>query len=375
MAAWACKRARKRRFTFASPEFTNALIAPDMGPVACILGLLRGCATIHAMKHQHTLSALYEPIAPALEEVRGVMKEIWGDVLRLVHCTAAAAGETVAEGKLLRPALCLLAAGTLGEQDLRPYSRLAAAYEAMHLASLAHDDVVDHASLRRGQYALNVLWDEHAAVLGGDYLVARALEMLLEYRSLDIISAATRVVRRMSEGELRFFGRDADKATEEDCITLADTKTASLFAAACSAPACLINPASVSMLYDFGIALGIAFQLVDDLLDISQPASVLGKPSCGDVAEGKQTLPLILLRQRMDDRERKALEALQGVSLTDRDCAWVRDCSQRLDIPVLLNGRVNTYIETAIERLHCFPSSPFRDSMEGLARFILVRVS
>ena len=340
-----------------------------------ILGVLRGYATIPAMMQQKTLPELYAPIAPALAEVRCVMAGLWGDALRLVHHTADAAGENVAEGKLLRPAFCLLAAGVLGKQDVRPYARLAAAYEAMHLASLAHDDVVDHASLRRGQYALNVLWDEHAAVLGGDYLVARALELLLEYHSLDIIRAATSVVRRMSEGELRFFGRDAHEATEEDCITLADTKTASLFAAACSGPAFLINPAYASALHDFGIALGIAFQLVDDLLDITQPASVLGKPSCGDVAEDKQTLPLMLLRQRMDPNERKALAAMQGATLTDRDCDWIRDCTGRLDVSCTVNKRVSTYIETAITRLHGFPPSPCRNSMEGLARFVSVRIS
>ena len=127
-----------------------------------------------------TLSSLYDPIAPALAEVRRTVAGLWTDVLQLVNITDDQNGEAAAGGKLLRPALCLLTAGALGERNLVHMSRLAAAYEAIHIASLAHDDVVDHASLRRGRSALNVLWDDHAAVLGGDYLVARSFEMLLE---------------------------------------------------------------------------------------------------------------------------------------------------------------------------------------------------
>ncbi len=340
-----------------------------------ILGLIPVCATIRDMMQQKSLSVLYEPIAPALADARGVVSQVWGDVLRLVSHTAPTATENVAEGKLLRPAFCLLAAGALGESEVRRYSRLAAAYEAMHIASLAHDDVVDHASLRRGRYALNVLWDEHAAVLGGDYLVARALELLLEYHSLDVVSAAMSVVRRMSEGELRFFGKDFEDISEEDCIALADTKTASLFAAACSGPAFLIAPDSVNDLYAFGIALGIAFQLMDDLLDITQPASVLGKPSCGDVAEGKHTLPIMLLRERMNQEEQQTLANLRGFSLTDRECDWVMDCAQRLNISGAVKERAAGYIETARAHIRGLPASPYRKSMEDLAQFVLDRVS
>lgn len=340
-----------------------------------VLGYIQAYATIRDMMQQKRLPELYEPIAPALAMVREVVGELWGDVLRLVHLTAATADETVTGGKMLRPAFCLLAAGTLGEENLHRYARLAAAYEAMHMASLAHDDVVDHAALRRGQFALNVLWNEHAAVLGGDYLVARALDLLLEYGSLDVIRTATAVVRRMSEGELRFFGGDVSEMTENDCIALADTKTASLFAAACSGPAFLIAPNDVTALYEFGIALGIAFQLIDDLLDITQPASVLGKPSCGDIAEGKQTLPLMLLGKRMDRNERKRLALLWGATLSESDRNWIMECALRLDIHDSINNQANEYIEAAIARLGCFPKSPCRDSMEGLARFVSVRVS
>lgn len=322
-----------------------------------------------------TLTSLYQPITSALAETRRIVATLWTDVLQLVNVTDALSGEEAAEGKLLRPALCLLTAGALGERDLVYMSRLAAAYEAIHIASLAHDDVVDHASLRRGRSALNVLWDDHAAVLGGDYLVARSFEMLLEYSCPELLNAALRAMRRMAEGELRFFGKDDTTADESDCIALADAKTASLFAAVCAGPALLLDPEKTEALYQYGINLGIAFQLVDDLLDVTQPSSVLGKPGCGDVAEGKHTLPIFLMRRRMSVDDRQRLKALTGVELEEADREWIMASARTLGIVELVQKRAEAYIETAIGHLESLPPSSCKRSMEELARFVLVRVA
>ena len=322
-----------------------------------------------------SLQTIYEPIEQAMGEVRGVVAQLWRDVLRLVHLTESAADQNVAEGKMLRPALCLLAAGALGQDNLGRYARLAAAYEAMHIASLAHDDVLDHASLRRGQYALNVLWNEHAAVLGGDYLVARALELLLEYQCPALMGKALGAVRRMAEGELRFFGKTDEDATDEDCIALADTKTASLFAVACSGPALLAAPEAERAFNDFGISMGIAFQLIDDLLDITQSTATLGKPSCGDVAEGKHTLPIFVLQRRMTQEEQHRLSAIKGTGLAEEDREWIVTCARRLDVHSVIVDKANAFIETAIQQLQHLPPSACRSSMEDLARFVLVRIA
>lgn len=340
-----------------------------------ILGQIPSYGTIRTTMTPPTLKTIYIPIATALADVRVVVSSIWKDVLQLVQVKDPGVANAAAEGKLLRPALCLLAAGALGETQLSRFSRLAAAYEAMHIASLAHDDVVDHASLRRGQYALNVLWDEHAAVLGGDYLVARALELLLEYECPELIAQALLAVRRMAEGELRYFGKDPHDAAEEDCIALADTKTASLFAAACSSPARLVAPDMAKPLSDFGICLGIAFQLIDDLLDITQPTATLGKPSCGDVAEGKHTLPILFLQRKMSREDQSRLASLRGTALTDEDRGWITDRARDLDIAGMVLERAQSLIDTAIRHLECLPETAYRSSMEDLARFVLVRVS
>ena len=308
-----------------------------------------------------------------MADVRNVVLEVWHDVLALVSAMNAQENTQQAEGKLLRPALCLLAAGASGQQDLKPYARLAAAYELMHVASLTHDDVVDRASLRRGQNSLNTLWNNHAAILGGDYLVARALELLTEYDSNALIASALRAMKRMAEGELRHFGQDLAKAGEADCIALADSKTASLFTAACTAPMLLVAPDQAQPMHDFGIGLGIAFQLLDDLLDITQPASVLGKPVCGDVAEGKHTLPLHLLRLAMTPEERKHLAALVGSMLPEDEQLWIREAVQRLGVDVATIARAKQFIDQALAAIAPLPDSACKESMVALAHFVLVR--
>lgn len=308
-----------------------------------------------------------------MTEVRGIVLDIWHNAMTLVAAESDANTTQQAEGKLLRPALCLLTAGALGRKDLSSLGRLAAAYELMHIASLTHDDVVDHASLRRGQESLNTLWDNHAAILGGDYLVARALELLTEYDSSALISGALQAMRRMAEGELRYYGRNPVDQDEEDCIALASSKTASLFAAACSAPALLFATGHTQAIYDFGIGLGIAFQLLDDLLDITQPASVLGKPACGDVTEGKHTLPLHLLRLAMSPKDRNRFERFVGHTLTEAEQAWVRDTVAEQEIDKTTRARAEHYIDQAIHAIDGLPDSEFKESMTALARFVLIR--
>lgn len=318
-----------------------------------------------------SLQQLYQPVQGALDEVRGVVEQLWIDALRLVGIDESAAPK--AGGKMLRPALCLLSAGAIGAEDLRPYVRLAAAFEALHLASLAHDDVIDRALLRRGKPSLSGLWDNHAAVLGGDYLVARAVEILAEYDSCTVIANAISSVRRMAEGELYFFLRRDEPYRQEDCIMLARQKTASLFAEAVSAPAHVLEPTHREALHGFGIALGIAFQIVDDLLDVTQPASQLGKPACGDLAEGKKTIPIMHLREGLDAAELARLDGLRDAEITDADREWVTAMVERTGAREKTEALAREYIAEALQLLGELPPSEYRDAMEGLTEFVMVR--
>lgn len=320
-----------------------------------------------------SLDELYRPVQAPLGEVRGLMDEMWNDALSLVGLSAGAMPR--AGGKMLRPALCLLSAGAIGGQDLSRYVTLAGSFEALHVASLAHDDVIDRALLRRGAPSLSGLWDNHAAVLGGDYLVARAVEMLATYDCAAVIAKAIRSVRRMAEGELFFFNRERDSITPEDCIMLAQQKTASLFAEACSAPTYVISPEHRDALYTYGNELGIAFQLVDDVLDVTQSTAQLGKPSCGDVAEGKSTIPIMYLRESLTGQDRARFDALYGNELTDADRDWV--ISQ-----VIVTGAGERaeqltldYANRAKQALATLPPSAYREAMEGIVDFVLVRAA
>ncbi len=321
-----------------------------------------------------SLENLYRPIAEPLEAVRAEVAGLWRDALQLARADVQQELPR-AGGKLLRPALCLLAAGALGGEPLSRYARLAAAFEALHIASLAHDDVIDKAILRRGNSSLNALWDNHAAVLGGDYLVARAVEMLAEYGSCPVIANAIVSVRRMAEGELFFFGRDEAQVTHDDCIMLAERKTASLFAEACSAPAYLLDEARRGPLHRFGIALGVAFQLVDDLLDITQPTEVLGKPACGDVAEGKPTLPIFFLREALDGAGAARLAAYRNCELTGEDRAWIIHQAQQAGVAGQTIALARQYTERARAELEALPPGEHRRAMAGMLDFILIRVS
>lgn len=325
------------------------------------------------MKTTLTLPALYAPIDDALAAVRDEINGIWKDALSLVRIPTEAAPRI--GGKMLRPALCLLSAGAIGAPSTRRFVRMATAFEALHVASLAHDDVIDRALLRRGGSSLNSLWDNHAAVLGGDYLVARAVELLGGYDSCPVIVNAITSVRRMAEGELYFFGRGHEPFKQSDCILLAEQKTASLFAEACSGPACILDPAQRESLHAFGMALGVAFQIVDDLLDVTRTTEQLGKPSCGDIVEGKRTIPIMFLREALDDAGRERIDAMQGADISEEDRAWVLEHTERSGARERTENEARAYADRAIKCLESLPPSEFRDSMEGIMEFILVRGS
>jgi len=320
-----------------------------------------------------TLADLYEPIAEPLEAVRGEVRQLWEDALKLVNLENMPSPKL--GGKLLRPALCLLSAGAVGGTRLPRYVKLASAFEALHIASLAHDDVIDRALMRRGTSSLPGLWDNHAAVLGGDYLVARAVEMLCQYDACAVVANAITSVRRMAEGELGFFGRDWDNVREEDCVTLARMKTASLFAEACAAPTFILNAEHRDALHAFGMGLGVAFQLVDDLLDVTQPASVLGKPSCGDITEDKPTLPVLYLRESLSRKDFSRFETMRNSTLTDDDRAWVLEQMDATGARDRAENVARRYRDEALDALRTLPESEHRRTMESITEFVLIRVA
>jgi octaprenyl-diphosphate synthase len=325
----------------------------------------------HDMCTKETLSELYNPIAAPLGLVSEQVETLWTDALQLVH--GPSMPSIPPGGKMLRPALSLLSAGASGSADTHEFVPLAAAIEILHLAALAHDDVVDGAATRRGTRSLNARWNDHAAVLGGDYLVARAVELLASYDSCPVVTSAFDSVRIMSEAELRCFGTGDEEYTQDDCIALARNKTAILFAVACSTPACLIETAPREALHEYGMALGIAFQLVDDLLDLTQSEEALGKPTCADITEGKRTLPILFLREALSESDAARFNGLRGSELDDADRAWVIAILESTEARPRTEVIAREYAAQACAALDGVKASACLTSMMGLTDFVISR--
>ncbi|HEO71929.1 MAG TPA: polyprenyl synthetase family protein [Candidatus Hydrogenedentes bacterium] len=319
------------------------------------------------------LKVVYEPVSIELKAVYTTVNALWTDALRLVYDDNLELKST--QGKLLRPAMCLLSAGAIGAQDLHRFVDLAATFEMLHLAALVHDDVVDSADIRRGTRSLNALWDDHAAVLGGDYLVARATSLLTPYDSCPLIACVVDSVRQMAEGELRSIRRNANTFSEDDCIQLARQKTASLFAACCVGPTYLIDTPHRLALERYGLGFGTAFQLSDDILDLAQTEEKLGKPSCGDVSEGKATLPLRFMRDGLDPDDTARLDAMRGAAISEQDRAWVAKTLERTGARGQTEAIAHRYVDNARKALDELPESPYRRSLTALLDFVLTRGS
>ncbi|MBN2308498.1 MAG: polyprenyl synthetase family protein [Candidatus Hydrogenedentes bacterium] len=318
-----------------------------------------------------TLQELYKPIQSELEQVRAETGKLWEQVIALVD--GAASPRPRNGGKLLRPALCLLSAGAAGTSELSRFVPLAAAMELFHIAALAHDDVIDGSQLRRGAPSLNAMWNEHAAVLAGDYLVARGMALMASYNSCRAIVDGARCIQHMAEGELVDFGAGPGHFTRDGCIELARAKTASLFAVACATPAFFIDPTYWQPLHEFGLALGIAFQLIDDLLDLSQGEDALGKPACGDLAAGKKTLPILFMRESLEPDGLARLDAMRNARVSPDDRRWVAETLETSGARHRTEAVAREYADEARRLLTGLPPGLCRDAMAGLTEFTIVR--
>jgi octaprenyl-diphosphate synthase len=319
------------------------------------------------------LDEFYRPVAKQLDEVRRAVTDLWAEAQQLVYGSGVTPPKM--GGKLLRPALCLLSAGALGAKQLAEFIPMATAMELLHIAALAHDDVIDDSDTRRGQRSLNAQWDNHTAVLGGDYLVARSIAILGEYDNTRVITNAINSVREMAEGELVHFGNRLREPTEESCISLARQKTASLFAVTCSTPGCLTIGEPARALHEYGHGFGIAFQIADDLLDLTQDPETLGKPACGDIVEGKTTLPLLQLRAALDEEGAARLDSLKGGPLTEDDQEWVASEIESTGVRARVEAIAQGYADGARRSLQDLQASPYKDAMVGLTEFALARAS
>jgi octaprenyl-diphosphate synthase len=216
-------------------------------------------------------------------------------------------------GKMLRPAIVCLSArgfGYDGEEDL--HTRLGAAVELFHVATLLHDDVIDKAPLRRGNPTVNARWGDDVAILFADYLYASCFDLALSALNPEIVQVLTRTTQQMTEGEMFQIEKRGDWLLVEDYLSIIRSKTAYLFSA-CSGLGAILADADPDMtrhMFEFGLNFGMAFQITDDALDYEAQGGKWGKRVGADLAEGKQTLPLLHTLQQASPEDRKTLETV-----------------------------------------------------------------
>lgn len=279
-------------------------------------------------------------------------------------------------GKRVRPALLLLSAKLLGH-DSEEETTYGAVVELIHTATLVHDDIIDHSTLRRGQKTPNHLWGNSRTVLLGDWLYTTAMRLALEHDNLAVIKTLVAATLRMTEGELLTLERlGRVDVTVDEYFQVIERKTAALFGAACFLPS-LIEPVDEragAALRRYGEALGICYQLVDDLLDFTADQSELGKPVLSDLKEGKLTLPLILLLPRIGEPQRGWIQTV----LEDR--AFRRVDAERILSLVESEGTVEEVGELAERKaaearrhLDDLPLGVAREALEFAPDFVLQR--
>ncbi len=252
-------------------------------------------------------------------------------------------------GKRIRPALFLIAAYRPGN-NLQLLVDAAVAFELVHTASLLHDDVIDQASLRRGRDTVHTRWRNKVAVLYGDYLLARAFQILVSYEQWPFMDVVIEMVRNMTEGEIeQAFADVGTSDLEERYFQWIGKKSASFFAACCRTGSMLGGDRSVEQEHwaEFGFNLGIAFQLIDDLLDYTGKGAVTGKPELGDLNNRVITLPLI--RTLEFSRHNVAINnALQNVVVTGEDVTTVAQAVLEGDGPEYTRLKAKEYVESAL---------------------------
>lgn len=282
-----------------------------------------------------------------------------------------------AGGKRLRPAFVTLAAKAVGsEYEVDRARKLGACMEMIHMATLIHDDVIDHAATRRGRDTASALYGNTASILSGDVLLARAMVILAQDGDLEIIRTVSQMVVEMAEGEVRELeARGVFELTEKDHLEILRMKTASFIECCCVVGGMLAGaPAStVDALKAYGYHVGMAFQMIDDLLDYRGDHVKTGKPLAGDFREGQATLPLILLRPFLTGPERDFVARKFGGVATDDELAMIARWMNDRGAFDGAAARAQEHVDCALASLAELPSTDSRDLLQSVAEFVLQR--
>jgi octaprenyl-diphosphate synthase len=320
-------------------------------------------------------NGLFAVIASELSAVEDRLQEPLeksGALLQVVASYALASG-----GKRIRPALLLLAARACASDQRERGVTLAAVAEMMHVATLIHDDIVDHSAMRRGRPSASARWGSDVSVLVGDFLYSRAIQVLVADGDLRILQAFADATVCMTEGEILQLQLLRDlKIGEADYLRIVTGKTAALMSAAARVGALVAGAPlpNVEALAAFGLNLGIGFQLVDDALDYVAREERLGKPVGSDFREGKITYPVIHIMRTASLADRAVLEGLASrVDLDNGDLAALRGLVERYAAVPATMCLVDDYLARARAQLATVPDSPACRALLGLVDFVRER--
>lgn len=282
-----------------------------------------------------------------------------------------------AGGKRLRPLLTLACAKLCGYDG--PYHiHLAATVEFIHTATLLHDDVVDESRHRRGKPTANLLWDNKSSVLVGDYLFSRSFQLMVETGSMRVLDILANASATIAEGEVLQLTAAQDLQTDESVyLTIVRGKTAALFAAATEVGGVIAgaDPAHIEALKTYGDALGISFQIVDDLLDYGGSSALMGKNTGDDFRERKMTLPLIKAVEQADVGELKFWSrVIEAGNQSEADLAQAMALMKKHGALEATRQDALLWAEYAKSALEVLPPSPIREHLRDLADYVVSRV-
>jgi octaprenyl-diphosphate synthase len=279
-------------------------------------------------------------------------------------------------GKRLRPLLVLLSARALGYSEGIEHHELAAIIEFVHTATLLHDDVVDKSSLRRGQQTANAMWGNQASVLVGDFLYSRAFQILAKRSNTPVMQVLANTTHAIAEGEvLQLMNCHNPDITEDNYMSVIHRKTAHLFESAAEIGAILgtDDKEQQKALATYGTNIGLAFQIIDDVLDYQSSAEKMGKNVGDDLADGKATLPLIYTLKNCNDKKieniiRSAIEKGSSDQLNT-----IVEAMQTCNAFDYCLEKGHAHIALATQALQIIPATPHRDALLQLAQFALER--
>jgi octaprenyl-diphosphate synthase len=328
-----------------------------------------------ARRRRSANAALHEiqaPVRERLDDVVRAMQSIATDDLPLIREVSGHLLQM--RGKMFRPTLSLLASAADDQPEPRAIT-LAAVVELMHLATLVHDDSVDHSALRRGLPTVNALFSHQISVIMGDFLYSRALTALVGMQDLEILRIVTDVANELTIGEMRQLGAiDSLHFSEDDYYRLIRCKTASLISGACESGALCGAGRHRSLLAEYGDRLGMAFQITDDILDYTGTEAVTGKPVGLDLREHKVTLPLIASLEKATPAGRERIDALFAAEEPDDELIVdVVGIVTELGGIAYARQQGERFAHEAEETLEGLPASPARTALTGAISYVTDR--